>query len=596
MSLIRTVPPLTVPAMPNQFIRAISFLAVATIPAVAIGQEEVVDFETVIQPIIESTCLNCHNSKKAEGELRLDTREHALAGGDQGPAIVPGKPGESPFYSTIVLPADHDEVMPPKPTSGNLQTLAKSQTEQIKRWIDQGAVWPENAKLSQKPRMDFVKHIQPLLEQNCLSCHSSKDPEGDFELTTYATAIESGSGDSIVPFLADDSTLYTMTILDKADDSLMPPANSGGPLSKSQTRRLQLWISQGAIWPGGIKLQPKAKPLTPYETPDNMELVAKIHALILEKSKEKDETAMADFSAKVPRTGADYHMVAVKGGEFLMGSPPDEPNRTDAEGPQVKVEVSPFWIGKYEVTWDEYDPFMVTVEDRHKHGLRKDYDPKMHDIVDAVSQPTKPYMEMSFGMGQRGYPAISMTQHAANKYCQWLSAQTGHFYRLPTEAEWEYACRAGTTTAFSFGDKGIDQYAWYYDNANEKYQKVGKKKPNAWGIHDMHGNVMEWTADQFSSEYYSKIKEATANPFLRPEKLYPRSVRGGSWDSDPEQVRSAARTGSAAVWKQQDPQLPKSIWYHTDARWLGFRIVRPLEIPTPKEMYFYWNSATNKIK
>ena len=205
---------------------------------------------------------------------------------------------------------------------------------------------------------------------------------------------------------------------------------------------------------------------------------------------------------------------------------------------------------------------------------------------------------MSFGMGQDGYPAISMTQHAANKYCQWLSAQTGQFYRLPTEAEWEYACRAGTTTAYSFGDDvaKIGQYAWYYDNSNEKYQKVGQKKPNPWGLHDMHGNVMEWTADKFMPDYFTQIKDSAINPFLRPDKLYPRSVRGGGWDDDAEQLRSAYRRGSTADWKQQDPQLPKSIWYHTDAQWLGFRIVRPLRTPTVEEMYFYWNSAANKIR
>ena len=110
----------------------------------------------------------------------------------------------------------------------------------------------------------------------------------------------------------------------------------------------------------------------------------------------------------------------------------------------------------------------------------------------------------------------------------------------------------------------------------------------------MHGNVMEWTVDQFAPDYFTLIKGRTANPLLRPESLYPRSVRGGGWDDDPEQLRSAMRRGSAAHWKQQDPQLPKSIWYHTDARWLGFRIVRPLDIPTPEEMHFYWNSAANK--
>src|SRR5579872_4988209 len=100
-------------------------------------------------------------------------------------------------------------------------------------------------------------------------------------------------------------------------------------------------------------------------------------------------------------------------------------------------------------------------------------------------------MEMSFGMGINGYPAISMTQHAANKYAEWLSAKTGEFYRLPTEAEREYACRAGSTAAYYFGDdvSQLGDYAWYQANSKGKYQKVGTKKPNAWGLYDMLGNV-----------------------------------------------------------------------------------------------------------
>jgi formylglycine-generating enzyme required for sulfatase activity len=110
----------------------------------------------------------------------------------------------------------------------------------------------------------------------------------------------------------------------------------------------------------------------------------------------------------------------------------------------------------------------------------------------------------------------------------------------------------------------------------------------------MHGNVMEWTADQFVPDYFTRLGPNPKDPFVRPQSIYPRTVRGGGWDDDPEQLRSAFRRGSDASWKFQDPQLPKSLWYFTDAPWLGFRIVRPQEVPSVEEMYFYWNSATNK--
>jgi formylglycine-generating enzyme required for sulfatase activity len=564
---------------------AIMFTHAATVRAA-------VDFETEVKPIIEAACLRCHDERNAEGDLRLDSLAGAKAGGLNGPSIVPGDASKSSFYLRSVLPADHPEIMPP-----DGEPLDKEQLSRLRRWIEEGAKWPADVTLEVQPRIDFVEHVQPVLEMHCVSCHSGDEPEGAFDLTSLEAALESGSTPpSIVPFQPEESSLFTLTAVQRDDPSLMPPIDQGGPLGKDAIEILRLWIAQGAIWPEGLMLKVRPKPASSIPSPDDMQLVRKIHAHIMERSAESGDSEMADYSAKVPQTGAPYHMTAIPGGEFLMGSPPDEKGRQDIEGPQTLVEVSPFWIGKYEVTWDEYEPYMITQVDRFKNGARKDFDPLKHSMVDAVSGPTTPYVEMSFGMGQQGYPAISMTEHAANKYCQWLSAQTGHFYRLPTEAEWEYACRAGTTTAYSFGDNAAElgEYAWYYDNSDEKYQQVGKKKPNPWGLHDMHGNVMEWTADQFAPDYYHRLRGKAANPFVRPQTLYPRTVRGGGWDDAADQLRSAFRRGSDASWKQQDPQLPKSVWYFTDAQWLGFRIVRPKNVPSVEEMYFYWNSATNK--
>jgi len=236
---------------------------------------------------------------------------------------------------------------------------------------------------------------------------------------------------------------------------------------------------------------------------------------------------------------------------------------------------------------------MFPEEEKKKRVLRKS-DPALHVLADAVSRPTTPYVEMSFGMGKKDYPAISMTQHAANTYCKWLSAKMGQFYRLPTEAEWEYACRAGSDTAYSFGNdpEKLGEYAWFADNSGAKYQKIGMKKPNKWGLYDMHGNVLEWCLDQYEPDSYKQFTTATAdNPWLRATKPYPHSARGGSWDDDPLALRSAARRASSSAWKMQDPQLPKSIWYHTDAQFLGFRIIRPLKVPPPEELAKYWNNG-----
>jgi formylglycine-generating enzyme required for sulfatase activity len=320
-----------------------------------------------------------------------------------------------------------------------------------------------------------------------------------------------------------------------------------------------------------------------------------IRKFVLATSKEQSEADMKPYTNTIPGTKVDYAMVPIPGGEFLMGSPAREASRNADEGPQHKVKIEPFWMEKCEVTWNEYELFMDPEESKQAASTSgtSNY---TSALADAVSRPSKPYVEMSFGMGKDGYPAISMTQHGCNIYCQWLSAKTGHFYRLPTEAEWEYACRAGTTTAYFFGNdpKNIGDYAWFADNSDSKYQKVGQKKPNPWGLYDIIGNVDEWTLDQYDADYYKKFKETVTEPWNKATQAYPHVVRGGSWQDDPDKLRSACRRGSSADWKMQDPQLPKSVWYHTDAQFVGFRIIRPLKTPTAAEMQKYWHSGVEK--
>jgi formylglycine-generating enzyme required for sulfatase activity len=194
---------------------------------------------------------------------------------------------------------------------------------------------------------------------------------------------------------------------------------------------------------------------------------------------------------------------------------------------------------------------------------------------------------MSFGMGTDSFPAISMTHYAASMFTKWLTAKTGDFYRLPTEAEWEYACKVGGGTVGNIDDK-----AWHRGNSDRGYKMVGSKEPNRFGLYDILGNVAEWTTDQYFEDYHEKVKELgdepILNPWFKPTKLYPRAVRGASWLDEKDEVSCIKRRGSEARWKMLDPQIPKSLWWHTNAQFLGFRVVRTLENPSPKEMENYW--------
>ena len=583
-------------------------------------------FFIYVQPVLESTCVRCHDKDDQKGGGRLDTLEHMLKGGKSGSWLVPGKADESKLYLSTQLPAMDPLVMPP----GDEPPLTPPQAAHLKAWINAGAKWPADSTLTVKPRQQFVRDIQPILEVYCISCHRPGKMKGDLDLTTLETARKGGKNNrDLIPYdigatlmhrpikRTEDGTgfypnppvsswLLRKIMLPEDHDGLMPPLKSGGPLSKAMQEKLRLWVSSGAPWPEGVVLVPRPKPVERLPSPDNIELTATIRENIPATSKESKEHEMATYTGTVAKNGKSFKMVPIPSGEFLMGSPETEEDRKPDEGPQIKVKIEPFWMGATEVTWDLYMPFMATPDARWKDGTKKALNPAALP-ADTVSSPTAPYTDMTFGMGQEGFPAISMTEHAANKFCQWLSAQTGHFYRLPTEAEWEYAARAGTTTTWSFGDdvSKLGEYAWYLQNSDEKPHPVGQKKPNPWGLFDMHGNVTEWTLDQYDPIFYAKLaamidpgptlppwNQPALPPWNKPTTLYPRTVRGGSWDDDPRDLRSAARRGSSKDWKRMDPGLPKSLWYHTNAQFLGMRIVRPLHIPSLEAMHDAWNLGT----
>jgi len=332
-----------------------------------------------------------------------------------------------------------------------------------------------------------------------------------------------------------------------------------------------------------------------HDLPTVDENILAIHARLLANLTVKDPSEMKAYTNTIPGTKVSYAMMPIPGGEFLMGTPDSEADRKADESPQHKVKIAPFWMGKLEVTWSEFELFMYPDEERKLKDMIPT-DPEVDKISDGVSRPTKPYVEMSFGMGKDGTPAIAMTHHGANKYCQWLSAKTGQFYRIPTEAEWEYACRAGTTTPYSYGDdvSVLTNYGWFEENSDFKYQKVGKKKPNPWGLYDMHGNVMEWCLDQYEENYNTFAGALVEDPWTRATKPYPHVARGGGWDDPAAALRSGARRGSDRNWKMTDPQLPKSTWWLSDAKWVGIRLVRPLTVPSPEQLSKYWNSGTER--
>jgi formylglycine-generating enzyme required for sulfatase activity len=287
-----------------------------------------------------------------------------------------------------------------------------------------------------------------------------------------------------------------------------------------------------------------------------------------------DDTTFKTYQQNIPGTALQFSMVPVPEGKFIMGSTDDATIKEADEQPAHTITIEAFWMGAHEVTYDEYDAFA------------KDETTTLNSQPDAVTRPSPPYIDLTLGMGKTGgFPANSMQQYGAIMYCRWLYKKTGVFYRLPSEAEWEYACRAGSSTIYPFGNdvKDLSKYAWYAANSGGHYHKVGELQPNKWGLYDMLGNVGEWVLDQYDENFYTTLSDTSVAPVRLPTAKNPRTVRGGTYMDEAKDVRSANRLKSDPVWNRRDPQIPKSRWWNADAPFIGFRIMRPVKQPSPDE-------------
>jgi formylglycine-generating enzyme len=301
--------------------------------------------------------------------------------------------------------------------------------------------------------------------------------------------------------------------------------------------------------------------------------------------------AFIDYTETIPGTDVSFQMVAVPGGIFSMGSPDTEPGRREDEGPQRRVQVSSFWMGKFEVSWGEFDAYYS----QRATPARNQWEDAPQ--ADAVTGPTPPYGAPDQGWGKGLRPAITMTHYAARRYCEWLSEITGRTYRLPTEAEWEYAARAGTSTPYFFQTEGsssrlqrlrnnlrgglvdeemLGRYAVFRANSRLRTQPPTGREPNPFGIHDMYGNVKEFCADWYDPQVLASYPSdrIVVDP-TGPETGRERVVRGGSFRSEAADLRSAARDHTRHNhWLRGDPQMPRSVWWYSDATDVGFRVVR----------------------
>jgi len=296
-----------------------------------------------------------------------------------------------------------------------------------------------------------------------------------------------------------------------------------------------------------------------------------------------------NFSEKIPGTSVSFEMKAIPGGTLEMGSPVDEPYRYNNEGPVRKVKVDSFWMAEVEVTWDEYLTFFNATSSQG----RKEAETSTNEEIDGITGATPPWGAPDQGWGMGSRPAITMSHHAAETYCRWLSSVSGKNYRLPTEAEWEYAARGGISGPYFFegspkdfesegiwnsifgaDTSGINSYVVYQENSPVMTQPPTSVKPNPFGLKNMLGNVAEFCLDYYDPQVYAKYPKGVVNNPRGPRNGTEHVIRGGSFKNSAKDLRIARRDFTQTKeWLVTDPQIPKSIWWYSDCKHVGFRVI-----------------------
>ncbi|MDO5571726.1 MAG: SUMF1/EgtB/PvdO family nonheme iron enzyme [Bacteroidales bacterium] len=301
--------------------------------------------------------------------------------------------------------------------------------------------------------------------------------------------------------------------------------------------------------------------------------------------------SFSNFTEQIPGTMVTFNMLAIPEGSFKMGSDENENFHKEDESPVREVKMKRFFMAELEVTWDQYWAFYGNTMSEGRTPPETIYANNTNPDLDAVSGPTPPFGFPDQGWGGGNRPAITMTHYAAETFCQWLTLKTGKKYRLPTEAEWEYAARGGTQTPYffegspkSYSDQGfwrkffdaktdiISEYVIYSKNSRNKTQEPSQVKANPYGLKNMLGNVLEYCADKYSPKAYAQGGAQVSNPINTDGEEW--VVRGGNYTSDASDLRCAARSHTLHdAWLKTDPQQPKSIWWYSDIRGIGFRVV-----------------------